>query len=72
MRDDHNHASPHTKQRRLLVHPNDKVQPEEKGELVYQIQCKRCGAAYIGETGRLFKTKLNEHKKDVDNAQKEQ
>ena len=63
---------PHTTLRRLLVHPKDKVEPEKQGELVYQIQCRSCGATYIGDTGRLFKTRLIEHKKDVENAQKEQ
>ena len=48
---------PHTTLRRLLVHPKDKVEPEEQDELVYQILCQSCGAAYIGETGRLFKTR---------------
>ena len=43
---------PHTTLRRLLVHPKDKVELEEQGELVYQIPCKNCGAEYIGETGR--------------------
>ena len=57
---------PHTTLRRLLVHPKDKVELEEQGELVYQIPCKNCGAEYIGETGRLLKTRLEEHRKDVD------
>ena len=62
---------PHTTLRRLLVHPKDKVELEEQGELVYQIPCKNCGAEYIGETGRLLKTRLEEHRKDVDNTKKE-
>ena len=62
---------PHTTFRRLLVHPKDKVELEEQGELVYQIPCKNCGAEYIGETGRLLKTRLEEHRKDVDNTKKE-
>ena len=47
---------PHTTLRRLLVHPKDKAELEEQGELVYQIPCKKCGAEYIGETGILLKT----------------
>ena len=39
----------HTTLRRLLVHPKDKVELEEQGELVYQIPCKNCGAEYIGD-----------------------
>ena len=57
-------VTPHTALRCLLVDPKGKVEPEEQDELVYQIP--GCGAAYIGETGRLFKTKLREHKKDVE------
>ena len=62
---------PHTTLRRLLVHPKDKVELEEQGELVYQIPCKNCVAEYIGETGRLLKTRLEEHRKKVDNKKKE-
>ena len=36
--------------------------------LAYQIPCKNYGAEYIGETGRLLKTRLEEHRKDVDNT----
>ena len=61
---------PHTTLSRLLVHPKDKVELEEQGELVYQIPCKNCGAEYTGETGRLLKTRLEE-RKDVDNTKKE-
>ena len=57
---------PHTTLRRSLVHPKDKVELAEQGELVYQIPRKNCGAEYIGETGRLLKTWLDEHRKDVD------
>ena len=62
----------HTTLRRPLIHLKDKIESEEKGELIYQILCKSCGAVYTGETGRLFQTRLNEHKKDIENAQKEQ
>ena len=54
--------------RRLLVHPKDNDELEEQVELVYQIPCKNCGAEYIGETWRLLKTRLDEHRKDVDNT----
>ena len=62
---------PHTTLRRLLAHPKDKVELEEQGELVYQIPCKNCGAAYIGETGSLLKTRLEDNRKDVDNTKKD-
>ncbi len=63
---------PHTTLRCLLVHPKDKMEAEEQGELVYQIPCKNCPSTYTGETGRLFKTRLEEHKKDVENVPQEQ
>ena len=59
---------PHTTLRRLLVRPKDKVELDEQGELVYQIPCKNCGAEYIGETGRLLKTRLEENRKYVENT----
>ena len=62
---------PHTTIRRLLVHPKNKVELEEHGELVYQTPCKNCGVDYTGETGRLLKTRLEEHRKDVDNTKKQ-
>ena len=34
--------------------------------------CKSCSAAYIGDTERLFNTRLDEHKTNVDNSPKEQ
>ena len=64
------HASPHHP-RRLLAQPRDKVERAEQGELMYQIPCKNCCAEYIGETGRLLKTRLDEHRKDVDNTNNE-
>ena len=59
---------PHTTPRRLLVHPQDKVESAEQGELLYQIPCNNCGAEYVGETGRLLNTRLDEHRKDVVNT----
>ena len=61
---------PHTSLRRLLVHPRDKIELAEQGELVHQIPRKNCGVEYIGETGRsqLLKTRLDELRKDTDNT----
>ena len=54
-----------------LVHPKDKVDKMETGGVVYQIPCKNCDSTYIGETGRLFRTRLEEHKKEVELVSKE-
>jgi hypothetical protein len=31
-------------------------------ELVYKIPCKECSAAYIGQTRKSIKTRINQHK----------
>ena len=60
---------PHDTLRRNLVHPKDKCEiPDEVGQLVYQIPCKNCEGSYIGETGRLLRTRLEEHKKDAETS----
>ena len=57
---------PHTTLRNLLVHPKDKKDVKTTTDLVYEIPCKGCKKSYIGESGRLFGTRLGEHKKEVD------
>ena len=32
---------------------------------VYEILCKNCNKSYVGETGRAFGKRLNEHKKEA-------
>ena len=50
---------PHSTLRNLLVLPKDKVEPLNKGELVYKIPCQNCNKSYIGETGRLLRKRLD-------------
>jgi len=56
--------------RKIMVHPKDKVPREEVSECVYKIPCKNCDKVCIGEMGRPFVTKLNEHKKEVEQKDK--
>ncbi len=56
---------PHTTIRSVLVHPKDKRDPRETSGVVYKIPCKNCEKCYIGETGRNFGYRLDEHQKDV-------
>ncbi len=63
---------PHTTLRAMLVCTKDKLEKEEQGELVYRIPCKNCDDVYVGENGRLLKTRLEEHKKDVTQEEEEQ
>ena len=58
---------PKTTLRSLLVHPKDKQQDKAKTDCVYRIPCKSCEQVYIGETGRTFGVRLEEHKKEADN-----
>jgi hypothetical protein len=33
---------------------------------VYQLKCTDCDKKYVGQTGRSFKTRFNEHRRDFD------
>ena len=50
----------------LLVHPKDKVDQLQTCECVYEIPCKNCKKSYVGETGRAFGIRLNEHRKEAE------
>ena len=51
----------------ILVHPKHKVDDSKNTDCLYQIHCKSCSHTYIGETGRPFGTRLEEHRKEVEN-----
>jgi hypothetical protein len=57
---------PYNTLKHLLVHPKDKRDTAKTTDCVYQIPCQSCDKVYVGETGRLFETRLNEHKKDAE------
>ena len=59
-------VKPHTKLRQLLVKPKDKIKPENKCNVIYEIPCLSCNNTYIGETGRSFATRKQEHKKECE------
>ena len=56
---------PHSTLRQMLVHPKDKRDPATTTDCVYEIPCANCNRSYIGETGRRFSTRLNEHMKET-------
>ena len=56
---------PNTNLRKMLVHPKDKVDPINTTDCIYEIPCSNCDSTYIGETGRKFATRLEEHKKET-------
>ena len=54
----------------ILVHPKDKKDITETSDVVYDIPCKGCDKSYIGETGHLFGTRLQEHQKNSEKKSK--
>ena len=51
--------------RSLLVHPKDKHRAQDICECVYKVPCKNCNKTYIGETGRAFGVRLQEHRQEL-------
>ena len=49
----------------MVVHPKDKRDPQQSADVVYEIPCDNCKKTYVGETARLFKTRLGEYKKEA-------
>ena len=60
---------PHRTIRQSLVKAKDRREDRDKGEGVYKIACKNCTSAYIGETGRKLGTRLDEHRKEVNQTE---
>ncbi|XP_066294592.1 uncharacterized protein [Branchiostoma lanceolatum] len=61
-------VKPKTTLRNLLAHPIDKLQDSVKTDCVYKIPCMSCNKVYIGETGRTFGCRLEEHKKETEST----
>jgi len=49
----------------VLVHPKDKQKKEDLTERVYKVPCANCDKTTIGETGRKFGVRLQEHRTEV-------
>ena len=50
----------------MLVHPKDRINDEEKAEVVYKIPCKNCERVYVRKTGRPLGVRIKEDRKEVD------
>ncbi|XP_072050140.1 uncharacterized protein [Amphiura filiformis] len=61
---------PHQTLRNILVHPKDKRDVKQTSDCVYETPCLNCDKSYIGETSRLFGTRLKEHKTEAGKASK--
>ena len=51
----------------LLCKLKQKPEKEDKKDIDYIINCKSCEMKYIGETGQQFRTRKEQHKRDVKN-----
>ena len=61
---------PHKTLKNLFVHPKDKRDIGQTCECVNKIPCKNCNQSYVGETGRAYGIRLNEHKKEAEQIAK--
>ena len=59
---------PHCSLRKMLVHPKDKRDPLQTTDVIYNIPCKNCDKSYVGETGRKFGKRMDEHKSEAEKA----
>ena len=48
----------------LITSGKDVLNRLEKSGVIYKLICKRCKVTYVGQTGRLFNTRV-EHKKNL-------
>jgi len=59
-------VKPYKTLRNLLVHPKDKRRVGQRGECVYKIPYHNCSSTSIGETGRSYGKRQEEHRKKVE------
>ena len=58
-------SKPHLTLKDMLPKAKDSAEKSSRPGVVYQIPCRDCTGIYIGETGRAYKTRLAEHKRDL-------
>lgn len=49
---------------KLMINCKDRISKDRKSG-VYQLSCNDCEARYIGQTGRNFKTRIDEHRRAI-------
>lgn len=57
------HTRPINTLRSQLCHPKDKEPINNRCGVVYQIECNKCEARYVGETERALKQRISEHRR---------
>ena len=48
-----------------VIRVKDKVDKEGKSDVIYQINCQDCDCKYVGESGRMLRDRIEEHKFNV-------
>ncbi len=48
--------------RTALMRPKDSLEPNEKSNIIYGLECSQCPVEYVGETGKRLRTRMREHK----------
>ena len=59
---------PNITMKQLLVRPKDRAPDRERANVVYQVPCANCPAAYVGQTGRQLHQRLREHRWAVESG----
>ena len=57
--------SSHNNLRRFIKVHKDPLLNEQKNNVVYKILCKDCDASYVGQTKRLLKIRIDEHRNHI-------
>ena len=57
---------PHCTLTNMLLHPNDMRDPLNTKDVIYSVPCKNCPVSYIGETGKKFGKRLEEHRAETE------
>ena len=58
-------SKPHLTLKDILPKAKNPLERLSRPGVVYQMPCRDCTGIYIGETGRAYKTRLAEHKRDL-------
>ena len=51
--------------RKVVVHPNESLDPQKTGGVLYECNCEQCGQLYVGEMEIFLGEKSHEHGKSV-------
>jgi len=50
---------------KFIKRGKDRIEPAMQNDVVYKIDCRDCNCSYVGQTKRKLKTRLKEHRLDI-------